>query len=123
LLCKQRCYVGAVARINRGTDAEAEWDLLAAHLEGVCHRLQHPAGKHLGSSRLRAHAGYEGELVAADAGHESAVRSDLEPARHCAQKLVADHVPKDVVGFLEVIEVDRQHNERLAAALGPLERL
>ena len=36
---EQRRHLGAVARIDCGSDAEAKRDLLPAHLEGVCHRL------------------------------------------------------------------------------------
>ena len=36
---EQRWHLGAVARIDCGSDAEAKRDLLPAHFEGVCHRL------------------------------------------------------------------------------------
>ena len=65
----------------------------------------------------------ERELVAADAGDEGAVGRDLEPPRDGAQQLIADHVAEDVVGLLELIEIDGQDGEALAACLGALESL
>ena len=66
----------------------------------------HALGQQLRGLRLLSPGRDERELVAADAGDERALRRDLEPPRDGAQQLVADDVTEDVVGFLEVIEVD-----------------
>jgi len=72
---------------------------------------------------LRAHSGYERELVPAYAGHEGSISRNLEPARDRAQKLIADNVAEYVIGLLELVEIDRQHGKGLAADLGALEGL
>jgi hypothetical protein len=47
----------------------------------------------------------------------------LQPSRDGAQQFVAGRVSEDVVGFLEMIEIDGQHREGRTVRLGALEHI
>ncbi len=77
-----------------------------ADLEILDQRLDQAVGQLQRGFWLLARSQHEGELVAADAGEESTLRGNPETAGNGAQQFVADGVAEDVVGFLEMIEVD-----------------
>ena len=63
--------------------------------------------------RLLAGRRNERELVAADAGDEGVAGGRLQPPGDRAEQLVADGMPEQVVGLLEMVEVDRQTTAKL----------
>ena len=76
-----------------------------------------------GGGRLLARLQDEREFIAADARDEGALGRGLEAPGDGAQQLVADRVAEDVVGLLEMIEIDGQDREARALRLGAIEGL
>jgi hypothetical protein len=60
----------------------------------------------------------EGEFIAAHPGDEGIVGGMLQAPRDGAEQLVANDVAEQVVGLLEVIEVDRQKRKARAVLFG-----
>jgi len=83
--------------------------LLAAHLERLCHGIEQSIGQSLSGPGLLTGRQDEGEFVAAHPGNEGVVGGMLQAPRNGAEQLVADDVAEQVVGLLEVIEVDRKN--------------
>ena len=80
-------------------------------------RLEHAIGEVSRGLRLFPDGRNDDELVAADARDEIVADGSLKPAGDGAQELVADDVAEDVVGLLEMIEIDAQHGEAVAGDL------
>lgn len=110
--------VGRVLGIDRAADAEPDGDLLAAHLEWLCHGIEQALGQSLSGPWLLTSRQDEGEFVAAHPGNEGVVGGMLQAPRNGAEQLVADDVAEQVVGLLEVIEVDRQKRKARAVLFG-----
>src|SRR5690242_7127257 len=89
---------------------------MAETLERLAHRLANPGDdvKHLIDA---LDAGLDhGELVAAEAGDQVAFAdAALDPAGHRLLQLVADMMAERVVDALELVDVDIEQREVLAA--------
>ena len=99
-------------------------DLLPADVEGRRHRLDQPPGERRRRFRLLAGRRNDGELVAAHARDEGAGRGGFQALGDRAEKLVADRVAEEVVGLLEMVEVDaRARRSSCRRASASVERL
>ena len=85
-----------------------------AHEERLDERVA-DAGRHLAGIVLGDLAGeHQGELVAAEPGHQSVVELLGEAVADAPQQLVADVVAEGVVDLLELVEVHHQQRHLLA---------
>ena len=120
---EERGGIARILRIGRHADAQTDGNLLATHLEVLRQRIEKAIGQHLRGGRLLASCLDEREFIAADARDEGALRRGLQALGDGAQEFVADRVPEDVVGLLEMIEVDSQDGEAGPIRLGAIEGL
>lgn len=112
---KQRLDVAAaVARIECGTDTEPDGNFLPADIEVFGDRFEHTVGQGRRRLRLLASGGENDEFVAADARDKLAVHGPVQPLGDGAKQFVADDVPENVVGLLEVVKIDAEDG-KLAA--------
>jgi hypothetical protein len=111
----QRIDVGRVL----GIDRRRRWadGICWPHLER-CHDARAGAWPKPERPGLLTGRQDEGEFVAAHAGNEGVVGGMLQAPRNGAEQLVADDVTEQVVGLLEVIEVDRQKRKARAVLFG-----
>ena len=108
----QRLDVAAVLGEHRDADAGAHEQRQALEAERLLDRAGEAAGDLLGLLDGGAGREQDGELVAADAGHELGVgHAGLQPRADLAQEPVAGLVAERVVELLEVVEVDQQQRE------------
>ena len=119
----ERHDVTGILRVGGRANAETDGDLLAANLKVLRERFEQPIGQRFGCGRLFACRQDEHEFIAADARSEGVPSFGLETPGDCAQELIADHVPEDIVGLFEMIEIDGQDCEALAVCPGVIESL
>jgi hypothetical protein len=106
--------IGGVLGIDRAADAEPNGNQLAADLEGLCHGIEQALGQSLRGLGLVTSDQNEGEFIAAHAGNEGVIGGVLQAPRNGAEKLVANNMAEQVVGLLEMIEIDSQDGEARA---------
>ena len=108
----QRLDVAAVLGEHRDADAGAHEQRQALEAEGLLDRAGEAAGDGLGLLDGGAGRQQDGELVAADAGHQvGAGHAGLQPRADLAQEPVTRLMAERVVELLEVVEVDQQQRE------------
>ena len=116
--------VGRAVEREGDADAGADADAHVADVDRLARRLDESRADR---RRLRAVVdalGDDDELVAAEPREEIPAPGGVVHAMgDLLEDRVADRVPVRVVGPLEVIEVDEQDGDRLAAAARPRERL
>ena len=112
----------SVPRIDRRADAQPDRNVLAADFEFACRRFEQTIGDFPGSGGSFIQGQDKREFVAAHAGDEGLWRRSLQTPGDGAQELVAGRVPEDVVGLLEMIEVDAEHGKAGMPCSRPLER-
>jgi hypothetical protein len=115
--------IGGVLGIDRAADAEPNGNQLAADLEGLCHGIEQALGQSLRGLGLVTSDQNEGEFIAAHAGNEGVIGGVLQAPRNGAEKLVANNMAEQVVGLLEMIEIDGQDRDAGALRLGAVEGL
>src|SRR5581483_2238293 len=115
--------LGRVAGPGEGRDADARRDLEPVMVDRV--RCRDLLDQLAGDRRRRRSIGMNeehGELVAAQArGDVGAAHGFRKALGHGAKELVAVVVAEGVVHFLEAVEVDEKHRERLLLAPGELD--
>ena len=105
------------ARGDAAADADADVAALAGDVERRAERGAHAPGGHRRLRLVLDAAAQHGELVAAEAGDHVAVADGAaQPLRDLDQQAVAGLVAEAVVDDLEVVEVEEQHGDALAAA-------
>jgi hypothetical protein len=118
----ERQGIAPILRIGGRADAETNGDFLASNLKVLHARFKQAIGKRFCGGWLLARRQDEGKFIAADARDESSLGRSFKTPGDCAQEIIADRVSEDVVGFLEMIEVDGQHREVRTIRLGAIER-
>ena len=108
--------IAGAAVDHRNADTGADDDVVAADHVGRADRGNDAAGDRLQRIRIRGAMGDDGELVAAEAGHQIVAAHDVaQPLGDVEDELVADVMAERVVDVLEVIEVDVEHRRGRAA--------
>ena len=115
---EQRRGVGAVDRIDRDADAQADAKLVAVDHELLAGGRHQPVRKRLRRRRLCAVGRDHRELVATEPGHERATDRLLQALRHRDEEAIADAVAEGVVDRLEAVEVERERSARDSPLLG-----
>jgi hypothetical protein len=110
----QRIDIGRILGVDRAANAEPNRNQLAAHLEGLCHGIEQALGQSLGRLSLVAGRQDEGEFIAAHPGNEGVGGGVLQASRNGAKQLVANDMAEQVIGLLEMIEIDGQDSEARA---------
>ena len=112
-------FVGVLAVLGRQRDADADADdeLVAADIVGRGNLLDHVAGEHGHGRRLAIAAElHDREFVAAEPCHRVVLGDAFaEPAGDFLQQRVADRMAERVVDVLEMIEIEAEHRELIAA--------
>src|SRR5256885_882689 len=108
---------------QRDADADAGNDLLAVDLERLADHLDHPARQQAGRIRARVRL-QNRKLVAAEARDRVALADRAADALgDRAEQPVSDWMTERVVDALEIVEVEAEHRERLAAGIDAREAL
>ena len=97
---------------TRDTDAGVGGDLMAEALIGRADRLEDAADEHHHVVGIRDAGLDDGELVAAEPGHEIGFpHAAGEAGGDRFQQRVADHVAERIVDALELVDVDVEHGQ------------
>ncbi|MNG98728.1 hypothetical protein D3C79_578780 [compost metagenome] len=116
-IAQQLVAVAAVVGAEGDAEGRGHIEVLIGQHEGAGEAADHLLGEHFGLAAVDDAGHQEGELVAADAGHQIlGAHPAHQPIRHLSQQGIADVVIHAVVDRLEVVEI--QHHER--EALAPL---
>ena len=95
---------------DRNADARTDDDGLVGDRVGGADGGDHSIGDRLQGRVVEAARGDDGELVAAETGHQIiAAQGTGEPLGDVADQLVAHGVAERVVDVLEVVEIDVEH--------------
>ena len=108
--------VGAVGGRERDADAGVDHHHVAVNVVGRADRLGDAPGQPLRVGGIGDVGLDDGELVAADARDGVGfAHAAAQPAGHHPQQLVAGRMAERVVDVLELVEIETQHREPLAA--------
>ena len=108
--------IAGAAVDHRNADRGADDDVVAADHVGRADGGNDAAGDRLQRIGIGGAIGDDGELVAAEAGHQILAAHDVaQPLGDVEDELVADVMAERVVDVLEVIEVDVEHRGGRAA--------
>ena len=118
----QRFRVGAVRRIDRGSDAHAALQAVAFNLEIIHDGREQAFGERRRGLRLRVIHHDKRKLVTAEARDESSLSGHLQTTRDFTQQAVADQMAESVIGLFEVVKVDDHYCKPLVARRGTLDR-
>ncbi|MHC2580824.1 hypothetical protein ACVI1J_007060 [Bradyrhizobium diazoefficiens] len=123
---EQRRGIHAVIGINGDADADADLGEIVVDLELLAYDLDQALGErqHILAAGVVRHQDHE--LVAADAGDESAVGFRGKAIRRRPHQHVADGMAEHVVDLLEAIEIEAEHRktgQRLLRQLQPFVQL
>ena len=118
-VAQQLVALQPVARAEGDADGGRHVEVLVGQHEGAGEAADHLLGKHLGLAAVDDAGHQEGELVAADAGHQIfGAHPAHQPIRHLPQQGVTGMVIHAVVDRLEVVEVE--HHQLLGVELAVL---
>ncbi len=114
-VAQQLVALQAIARAEGDADGGRHVEVLVGQHEGAGEAADHLLGKHLGLAAVDDTGHQEGELVAADAGHQIfGAYPAHQPIRHLPQQGVTGMVIHAVIDRLEVVEVEYHQREALA---------
>ena len=116
-LLQQFVGVLAVFGRQRNADADADDELMTGNLVGRGNLLDHLAGEHGGGGRLAIAAElHDREFVAAQSRDRVVFGDALaETPGDLLQQRVADRMAQQIVDVLEVVEVEAEHRNLIAA--------
>ena len=107
-VAEQRRGIRAVMRIDCDADAHTDGDAMAVDLQIFRHRRQNALGDEICRRLPLVFLHDNRELVAAETRDELAFYGCQKPVRDLAQHEVARGVSKEIVDFLEPVQVDAQ---------------
>ena len=113
-----------VVGIDRDADRRRDEDVVLLDLERLRDRVEQLLRDAAQHRRIVEVLDDHHELVAAQARQQVGLAQRArQRGRHALQELVADAMAERVVDVLEAVEVDEQHADAMAAALGLRDRL
>ena len=118
---QQLVEIGTVMRRQSDADTGVAGDMVPEALIRLADRIVDPLDQLHGVARSGNAGLDDGEFVAAEPGHEIGVpHAVAQAARDGLEQFVADGMAERIVDALELVDVDIEHRELLAAPLDAL---